>query len=296
MGLKSMKLLKIMIVFAVLIAGLLPTPFEVAMADSPAHVEDPTEGGRVAFNQKLNEQIPLDAAFVDENGRAVRLGDYLGKRPAVLVFAYYDCPMLCTIALKDLAQNMNGVAFVPGKEFEVIAVSINPDNTSDLATQKKNEVFQEYEKPEGEVGWHFLVGQQAEIDRVTAAAGFKYYYDPKIKEYAHPTGILILTPEGKISRYLLGIDYAPLELRMGLVEASARKIGKPVVDAFYLLCYNYDPQTGRYTLAIQNFLRFAAVIFIAGLGLLLYALIRSDLKGNPKVKPGEPQMRSDLRG
>lgn len=284
------------IISIVLLAGLMMTPQMITLADTPVTGGDPTEGGKVAFEQKLNYQIPLDAAFTDENGKAVHLGDYFGKKPVVMVFAYYDCPMLCTLALKDLAQTMKGLEFIPGKEFEAITVSINPNNTPDLAKKKKTEVIQEYGKPEGESGWHFLVGQQAEIDRVTAAAGFKYYYDPKIKEYAHPTGIIVLTPEGKTSRYLLGIDYKPLELRMGLVEASARKIGKPVVDSFYLLCYHYDPQTGRYTLTIQNFIRLAAIIFIAGLGLLLYALIRGDLKRNQTVKPGEPQVRSNLHG
>lgn len=281
---------------AVLLIGFFPGPQKTAWADMSSHEEDPTQGGKVAFDQKLNEQIPLDAAFVDEYGRAVHLGDYLGDKPAVLVFAYYDCPMLCTLALQDLAQSMKELAFIPGQEFETITVSINPGETPEQATEKKAEVFQEYRKPEGEAGWHFLVGEQAEIDRVTAAAGFKYYFDSEIQEYAHPTGVLILTPEGKISRYLLGIDYAPLELRMGLVEASARKIGKPVVDAFYLLCYHYDPQIGRYTLAIQNFIRFAGVLFVAGLGLLLYLLIRGDLATKQSAKPGEPQMRRNSSG
>jgi protein SCO1/2 len=271
-----------------LFLGVATLPGWPARADhSPPPDVDPT-GGQVAFDQKLDAQLPLDAVFHDEGGREVRLAEYFGQKPVVLLFAYYDCPMLCTLALNDLTEAMKGVPFALGEHFEVITVSIDPTEGPDLAAQKKAAYLTEYGRPGVEVGWHFLTGGQADIDRLAAAAGFKYYYDEQIQEYAHPTGAIVLTSQGRISRYLLGIDYQPLELRMALVEASARKIGK-AVDGFYLLCYNYDPEHGGYTLAIQNFIRLAAVLFSAGLVLLIFTLVRSERRAG---RPQAPDSRA----
>ncbi|HEX7973534.1 MAG TPA: SCO family protein [Anaerolineales bacterium] len=245
-------------------------PGKSARADSPDPTPDPIKD--VAFDQHLNVQVPLDLTFRDESGKPVRLGDYLaGAKPAVLQFAYYNCPMLCNLVFADLAKVLGGLNLGMGDEYQMITVSINPRDTPAAAAAKKAAFLRDHDLPKASNGWHFLTGDPAAIDRLTQAAGFRYAYDAQQDQYAHPTGIVILTPQGKISRYLLGIDYSAKDLRLGLVEASANKIGTPV-DQFFLLCYRYDPVSGRYSLLIDNILKMAGTataLIIAGLVLIL---------------------------
>lgn len=258
------------IIIGLLFISAVLSPGTSARADQTDPTPDPIKD--VAFDQQLNTQLPLDLPFRDENGRAVHLKDYLdGTKPAVLQFAYYNCPMLCNLVFADLAKVLGGLNLGMGEQYQMITVSINPRDTPQIAAAKKSAFLKDHDLPKAANGWHFLTGDQAAIDKITQAAGFHYVYDAQQDQYAHPTGIVILTPQGKISRYLLGIDYSAKDMRLGLVEASAEKIGTPV-DQFFLLCYHYDPVSGRYSLLIDNILRMAGiatVLIVAGLILIL---------------------------
>ena len=224
---------------------------------------DPFES--VGYDQKLNHQLPLDTALIDEEGRGVKLADFFGEKPLIMVFAYYECPMLCTLVLNDLTRAMRSMDFDIGDQFEVVTISIDPRETAELAYAKKATYLKEYDRPGAEQGWHFLTGEEPAIQALTKAVGFRYVYDEELDQYAHPAGILILTPGGRIARYLSGIEFPVKDLRLGLVEASKGKIGTPV-DQFFLLCYAYDPVNGRYNLVIENVLKIAGVATFLLLG------------------------------
>jgi protein SCO1 len=217
------------------------------------------------YEQRLDQAVPLDTALVDEQGRTVRLGDFFGDKPVILVFAYYECPMLCTLVLNDLTRAMGSIDLDIGDEFEVVTVSIDPRETPELAYAKKSTYLKEYNRSGAEQGWHFLTGNETAIQALTEAAGFRYFYDEELDQYAHPAGILILTPAGRIARYLAGIDFPAKDLRLGLVEASTGKIGS-AIDQFFLLCYAYDPVHGRYNLVIENVLKIAGLATVLLLG------------------------------
>jgi protein SCO1 len=227
----------------------------------------------VAIQQNLNEQIPPDLMFTDDMGRQVKLGDYFGKKPLILNFVYYGCPMLCGEELDGLESTLRVLKFDIGKEFEVVTISFDPKNTPELAARKKAQMLQRYKRPGAEQGWHFLVGQPDAIAAVTKAAGFQYQYDEKTGEFAHSTAIMVLTPEGKIAQYYYGIEYPPKDLRLAMVEASQNRIGN-VVDALLLYCYHYDPSKGKYSAAILRLLRVMGVATMLGLGALFFVLIR----------------------
>jgi protein SCO1/2 len=203
----------------------------------------------VGIIQNLNTQIPADLTFRDENGKTVKLGDYFGKKPMILSLVYYQCTMLCGEVLNGLDTALRVVKFDVGNQFDVLTVSFDPKDTPEVATIKKAEYLKRYKRPGAESGWHFLTGQQPAIDALTKAAGFQYQYDPKTEQFAHSTAIMILTPEGKIAQYYYGVEYAPKDLRLGLIQASNHKIGT-VVDEVLLYCYHYDPNTGKYGAAI----------------------------------------------
>jgi protein SCO1/2 len=270
---KGKRISQALILISILLYASLP-----AFKARAAHLHDdqpPQEPiQEVDFEQKLNQQLPLQLAFKDEQGENIRLTRYFHDKPVVLMFAYYECPMLCTLALNDLTQVLKQLKFDVGDQFEVLTVSIDSGETPQLAAEKKAAYLQEYGRPGAEDGWHFLTGSENSIQQLTQAAGFRFQYDAELDQYAHPTGIILLTPEGKISRYLLGIDYSENDLRLGLVDASARKIGTPV-DQFFLLCYHYDPVTGKYSLVINNVLRLAALATTLLLGGLLLFLHKS---------------------
>ena len=227
----------------------------------------------IGIDQKLNEQIPLDLHFHDESGKTVRLGDYFGKRPVILSLVYFDCPMLCTMAENGLLHSLQEVKFTVGRQFDVLTVSFDPHDTVELAAAKKAVYVGLYGRKGAEAGWHFLTGDEAAIQQLTRAVGFRYRYDPQAKQFVHATGIMLLTPQGRIARYFYGIYYPSRDLRLGLVEASANKIGSPV-DEVLLFCCRYDPATGKYGVIISRIIQISGLMTILCIGGLLLALSR----------------------
>lgn len=223
----------------------------------------------VAFDQRLGESVPLDAVFRDERGESVRLGDLLEGRPAVLAFVYYECPMLCTLTLNGLASALDVLQLDAGRDFEILTLSFNPRETPALAGAKKASYLKRYPRPTAEAGWHFLTGDEDQIHRVTDAAGFQYRWDERSQQYAHATGLVILTPQGRIARYFYGVEFSPRDLRLGLVEAGEGKVGT-VVDQALLFCFHYDPATGRYGAAVMRLVRTGAALTLVGLGLFFW--------------------------
>ena len=230
----------------------------------------------VGIDQKLNEQLPLDLVLKNENGESVKLGDYFGKKPVVLSLVYYQCPMLCNQMLNGMVTAFRVMSFVPGKEFEVVTISFDPRETPELAAAKKKtyvDYLPEYKRASAAAGWHFLTADEASIARITSAVGFRYHWDDATNQFAHASGIYVATPQGKLARYFYGIEYAPRDLRLGLIEAAENKIGSPV-DQLLLYCYHYDPATGKYGAAVMNMMRAGGVITLLALAVLLLALRR----------------------
>jgi protein SCO1 len=218
----------------------------------------------VAFEQRLNEPVPLHLAFRDEVGNTVQLGDYLGQKPVILTLNYYECPMLCPLVLEGLLRSLRALSFMIGEQFDVVTVSIDPGETAALAATTKARYIRDYGRPKVAAGWHFLTGDEASIQRLAQAVGFRYAYDAGKNQYAHAAGIMVLTPQGSISRYLYGIDFSPRDLRLALVEAAANMIGSPV-DQLLLFCYQYDPATGRYSLVVRRALQLAGLATVFSL-------------------------------
>jgi protein SCO1/2 len=233
---------------------------------------------RIGIDQKLGNQLPLDLPFLDSDGNLVHLGDYFGDKPLILSLVYFDCPMLCTQVINSLLRAMNVLSFGAGTEFDVLTISIDPDETPELANAKKIEYLKNYRGREGSTGWHFLTGDQEQIQQLATAVGFRYEYDEPTDQYIHASGIMILTPEGKLARYFYGIDYPPRDLRWGLVEAADGAIGNPV-DQLLLLCYSYDPMTGKYGLYIRNSLRIGGLATILAIGSFIVVMLRRERRG-----------------
>ncbi len=238
----------------------------------PANIRPPGLKN-VGIQQNLNGQIPGDLVFKDETGKTVRIGDYFGQKPMILSLVYYKCPMLCGEVLAGLSSALKVLKFNVGDQFNVLTVSFDPKDTPEIGAAKKAEYMERYGRPGAAQGWHFLTGPQSSIDALTKAAGFQYQYDPKTEQFAHSTAIMILTPEGKIAQYYYGVEYAPKDLRLGLIQASQHKIGT-VVDEVLLYCYHYDPNTGRYGAVISRILKLSAAATILILGLFMFVLIR----------------------
>jgi protein SCO1/2 len=240
----------------------------------------------VGIDQKLDAQLPLDLVFNDESGAQVRLGDYFGKRPVVLALVYYNCPMLCNQVLNGLTSSMETVrAFDIGKEFEVVTVSFDPRETPELAREKKETYIKWYRRPGASDGWHFLTGGKHEIDKLSEAVGFHYRYDPATDQFVHASGIMLATSQGKLARYFYGVEYAPTDLKLGLIEASENRIGSPV-DKLLLYCYHYDPAAGKYGPVVMNMVKVGgAATVISFLMLLMWMRrrtarrLRSPLEG-----------------
>lgn len=256
----------------------------VALSPVPAsaHTALPPIFADVAFEQRLNEQVPLDAAFRDESGRAVTLRDYFGQRPVILVPVYYSCTTLCPLLLDGLARSLRPVSFEMGKDFTIVTMTINPRETPAQAAAKKDLAVRQYARPGVVEGWHFLTGEEASIRRVTQAIGFRYTYDAKTDQYAHAAGVVILTPQGRTARYFYGIDLPPRDLRLGLIEATEGRIGSPI-DQVLLFCYHYDPLTGRYGLIIMNVIRLAGLVTVLILGAFIVVMLRRDRRTPSKV-------------
>ena len=242
----------------------------------------------IGLDQKLNGQIPLNLVFRDEAGRDARLTSYFGSRPVVLALVYYQCPMLCTQVLNGMVMSLRTMSLESGQDFDVIAVSIDPTETPELAARKKAEYVKRYAR--GSAGWHFLTGAEPQIKQLAAAVGFRYAYDPKSKQYAHASAIMLATPSGRLSRYFYGIEYAPRDLRLGLVEASENKIGTPV-DQVLLYCFHYDPNTGKYSAIVMNIVRLGALLTLLIFVPLLIWLWRSDLNRGHSARHGIARAR-----
>ncbi len=247
---------------------------------------DPAEQfSYISIEQRLEAQVPLDLTFVDEGGHQVQLGDFLGDRPAILALVYYECPMLCNLVLDGVEAALDAMSLEVGKDFDVITVSIDPGETPELAAQKKANHLERLGKEGAERGWHFLTGDEVGIERLADAVGFRFTYDPATDLYAHAAGIMVLTPMGQVSRYYYGIDYIPRDVRFGLVEASEGRIGN-VVDQLLLLCFAYDPSTGKYGLVIFRTIQFFATLMILGFA-TMYTLLY--LKSRKTKKDAGPK-------
>jgi protein SCO1/2 len=230
----------------------------------------------VGIDQRLNEQVPMNLTFKDEQGRAVRLGDYFHQgRPVIVNLVYFECPMLCTEVLNGLTSALKVIRFVPGKEFEIVTVSIDPRETPKLAANKKEMYLKKLGNPEAGKGWHFLTGEQSQIAALAGAVGFHYRYDEKLGQFAHAAGIMLVTPEGKIAQYYYGVEYSAKDMRLGIVEASQNKIGS-LADQVLLYCYHYDPRTGKYGATITNIVRLAGLTTVIVLGSTLVLLFRKE--------------------
>jgi protein SCO1/2 len=229
----------------------------------------------VGIDQKLGALVPADLVFRDDAGRNVRLGDYFGKRPMVLVLVYFQCPMLCTMVLNDVLRTIRAMSENLGSDFDILTVSFDPADTPEAARLKKENYLAQYDRPGGEAGWHFLVGDQQSITALTRSVGFRYVWDPKFKMFAHASGIMVLTTEGKISRYFYGIDYAPQDLRLALLEAAGGKTGS-LADEVLLFCFHYDPATGKYGWAINRALKIGGALTVLILGSSIFMLLRRD--------------------
>jgi len=257
-------------------------------ASQPASQVKPQELEGVGITQKLDQQLPLDLSFKDETGKTVQLGEYFQTgRPVILNLVYYTCPMLCGEELTGEASALSVLKFTPGKEYEVVSVSINPDETPQQAAEKKKiyiDRMNEHLEPKtnGE-GWHFLTGQQAEIDELAQAVGFHYHRDPATGQYIHSTAIIIVTPHGKLAQYYYGVEYSPRDIRLGLIEASRNKIGN-LVDAVEIYCCRYDPNTGRYGAVISRILSIAGAVTVLLLGGFVFMMIRLDKNRSHKGK------------
>lgn len=232
----------------------------------------------IGIDQKLNEQIPLDLIFKNETGQEVKIGDYFGSRPVLINLVYFRCPMLCSFVLDGIVKALRPLKFTPGKEFEIITISIDPKDTPDQAAEKKKKNIKDYGRPGAEKGWHFLTGSQKSIEALAHAVGFRYVYDSKSGQYAHAGGIMIATPQGKLARYFYGIEYAPRDIRFAIMEASENKIGS-LADQLLLFCFHYDPMTGKYGFVIVRLLIFAGITTALLLFGGIIVMLRQEMAG-----------------
>lgn len=245
-------------------------------AQSPA-LPVPDEVAEVSFEQRLDNQVPLDLPFRDARGQSVVLGDYFGDQPVVLCLVYYECPMLCTLVLNGLVDCLNELPFEIGEEFQVVTLSFDHEETHVLAAAKKAAYLDLYECGDATDGWHFLVGEEEPVRQLADAVGFSFKYIPEQDEYSHRSGIVLLTPGGRVSRYFPGVLYEPQNVKFGLIEASENKIGS-VVDKLFLLCYHYDPTVGTYGLLIHRVINLACTATVIALGAVVAVFVMKERK------------------
>jgi protein SCO1/2 len=257
-----------------LIVAALPTILAAQQMGIPA-TSVPIIMQGVGIDQNLNAQIPLELTFRDETGQVVRLGQFFRGKPVVLALVYYECPGLCDLVLNGLSHAMEQISLNVGSDYEVVTVSFNPEETWQLAGAKKANYVEKYQRTGAQAGWHFLTGQKDAIKTLADTVGFHYNWDPVSKQFAHASGIMVLTPEGKIARYFYGIQYKPRDFRLGLVEASANKIGTPA-DQVLLFCYHYDPTTGKYGMAITQVTRALGTATVLALGAFVFIMLRRE--------------------
>jgi protein SCO1/2 len=241
----------------------------------------------VTFAQRLNEQLPLDATFKDETGRTVMLGDYFGRKPVVLAFVYFQCPMLCSQTLNGISSALKVVPFTAGRDFEVVLVSFDPRDTPEAANAKKRAHLLHWSAQDTADGWHFLTGDEATIRRVASAAGFTYQWDEPTGQFAHVSGVLTLTPDGRLSRYFYGVEYSARELRMALVESGQGRIGS-AVEELLLYCFQYDPTTGRYGVVVMNLVRLGGLLTVSLIVGFVVVMRRRETRAPGNADPGVP--------
>jgi protein SCO1/2 len=242
-----------------------------------AQTSQPTILNDVGIDQKLNAQVPGDLTFKDENGATVQLSQYYGKRPIILTLVYYKCPMLCTMVLNDLNRVIGAMQMNVGEQFDIVTVSFDPTETPELATKKKHQYVHSYGRPHAEEGWHFLTGDQENIAKLTQTVGFRYAWDDKWKQYAHASGIMLLTPDGKVSKYFYGVEYSARDLRLAVAEAGQGKISTPT-ETILLYCFHYDPATGKYSLMVTRMVQVGAILTMGAIGAFWFAMYRSGRK------------------
>jgi protein SCO1/2 len=247
------------------------SPTGAAASTTPPQLRD------VTFVQRLGEQLPLDTPFRDEAGRDVTLGDYFGEKPVVLAFVYYQCPMLCTQVMNGISQAIRVLEFTPGQEFDIVLVSFDPRDTPAAAAAKKDEHLAYWDAAYQADSWHFLTGDEPAIRAVTAAAGFSYRWEERTQQFAHVSGVLTVTPAGRLSRYFYGVEYSPRDLRLALVESSENRIGS-LVDELLLYCFHYDPEAGQYGPMVMNIMRLGALVTMSLLGGFVLVMVRRDWK------------------
>ena len=261
---------------------LLAPAFVAARSEAPA---PSSIVAQVGIDQKLGDSVPLDLVFRDEAGSPVRLGQYFGgKKPVLLSLVYYRCPGLCTMTLNGMASAFKPLKFSAGQEFDVVTVSIDPKETPQLAAEKKAQYLKRYGRAGAEAGWHFLTGEETAIRALAQSVGFRYVYHPQTDQYTHAAGIMLLTPGGKVARYFYGLEYSARDLRLAMVEASEERIGT-LADAVSLLCYQYDPMTGKYGVAIMRAIRTGAVLTMVGLGTFIVLMVRREKRAAPAPVP-----------
>lgn len=229
----------------------------------------------VAFDQRVNEQVPLDLVLRDEVGRPVSLGRYFGKKPVILALVYYRCRSLCPLVLDGLVRSLRAVTFDVGNQFDVVVVSFDPRDLPEIAAAEKAKIVQQYGRPGTEQGWHFLTGEEAVIQRLTRSVGFRATYDVAMDQYRHATGIVVMTAQGTLYRYLYGVEYSSRDLRLSLIEASNNRVGTPL-DQVLLFCYSYDPATGKYSVLVMNIIRLAGLMTVGALGAFFAVMWRRD--------------------
>lgn len=267
-------------------ASLLLATVPVWADDQPIVAPENMPGplGGVAIEQRLGQQLPLDAVLVDAAGQTVRLGDYFGERPVLVAFVYYECPMLCTLIMNGVASSLSVLPLKPDEDFQVVAISIDHEETPEHARQALEATLQRYGKADSDAGWNFLTGDQETVGRIAATAGFGFEYVPATDEWAHASAVMVATPEGELAQYFYGVEYPPKDLRLAMVEASDGTIGS-IVDQILLYCYRYDPQIGKYTVMTMRILRITGVMFSLGLILFMWVSFRRDRRANEAQSP-----------
>jgi protein SCO1 len=256
--------------------------------------EKPNILNGVGIAQHLNQQLPLDLTFTDDTGKQVQLASYFGKKPAILALVYYQCPMLCSEELNGLTSALQMVSLVPGRDFNIIVVSIDPSEGTDLAASKKRSYVRRYGHPNTAAGWHFMTGTQPNIDAITKAVGFSYVKIPgpdgKLTQFAHASSIQLVTPEGKLAQYYMGVEYSPKDIRIGLVEASGNKIGSPV-DNILTYCYHYDPQSNKHSLIVARVVQLGGAMTLVMLGGFMWIMFRRDYRAAHEKLSGTQEQR-----
>ena len=262
-------------------------------APGTVSTEVPLQLRDVTFKQRLNELLPLDAAFTDEQGRPVTLGQYFGTRPVVLAFVYYQCPMLCTQVMNGLSSALKVMPFTAGTDFDVVLISFDPRDTPAIAAEKERAHLEYWSAEQDAPAWHLLSGDEATIRRVTAAAGFTYQWDERTGQFAHVSGVLVATPEGRLSRYFYGVEYSPKELRLALVESGEGRVGS-AIDELLLYCFHYDPESGRYGLLVMNLVRLGGVLTILFIGGFILLMRRRESRPPQGRDPHRARLRDGV--